>query len=163
MITLPEATRYSITKFINKVYGAIGQKKTADEAINNIVNQFMAVTNMRSKKVLDFNLVEYPTTGTHNVCVRVAVLHETGFSFTTNLFIKGITEAETVAVAADTGVKSLCRQIGTISGIINIFYIIIGTHNFDKQIFSALPVNTDNIQCALVQLKGESNSFQLDK
>lgn len=141
MINIPDQTKYAITKFISKVYTAMGQKKTADVAICRMVDKFLCCVNLRSEKVMDMNGLEYPTTGRHNMCCRVAVL-STGSS-TTDLFIYGGTEMETAIRASESATKSLCRQIGEIGGFVQVYYTILGTYDFDNKVFTPQAVDTE--------------------
>jgi hypothetical protein len=155
-----DKTQYTISRFINKVYGTIGQKRTAPEAIANCLAKLECEMNNTAKHVQDLNGIEYPTTGTHNVCIRVAISDN---GFTTETFIAGATELETAKIAADSGVKSLCRQIGGLKrGLVIIYYLILGTYDFDSRTFirNTAP-DAEEIACVEVNISKDGTAFKL--
>ena len=66
-------------------------------------------------------------------------------------------------MAANTGVQSLCRQVGRLTrGAVDVFYIILGTFNYDNGIFTLNPAaDAKDIRQVSVQLTHNGNSFNL--
>ncbi len=161
----PDTMVQRVTDFIEEVYYNFGQSKHTETAITNGLLKLQMEMSLRlGQRVMDMNGNQSPITGTHNVCVRTAVLiRGDNISYTTNSFIGGTTEMETATMAANTAIQSLCRQVGRLTrGDFTVFYIILGTFNYDNGIFTLNPAADAKDVCQVsVELTHNGNSFKL--